>query len=55
MAKQSRPNNIDRLEETLSGEGTSHRVNGIAVQEKPTDLVPAQPRPTVARTDKEEH
>ena len=26
--------NIDRLEETLSGEGTSHRVNGIAVQAK---------------------
>ena len=24
--------NIDRLEETLSGEGTSHRVNGIAIQ-----------------------
>ena len=24
--------NIDRIEETLSGEGTSHRVNGIAVQ-----------------------
>ena len=24
--------NIDRLEETLSGEGTSHRVNGIVVQ-----------------------
>ena len=24
--------NIDRLEATLSGEGTSHRVNGIAVQ-----------------------
>ena len=24
--------NINRLEETLSGEGTSHRVNGIAVQ-----------------------
>lgn len=24
--------NIDRLEETLTGEGTSHRVNGIAVQ-----------------------
>ena len=23
--------NIDRLEETLSGEGTSHRVNGIAI------------------------
>ena len=27
-------NNIDRLEETLSGKGTSHRVNGIAVQDK---------------------
>ena len=24
--------NIDRLEKTLSGAGTSHRVNGIAVQ-----------------------
>ena len=24
--------NIDRLEETLSGAGTSHRVNGIAIQ-----------------------
>ena len=24
--------NVDRLEETLSGEGTSHRVNGIAIQ-----------------------
>jgi len=26
--------NIDRLEETLSGAGTSHRVNRIAVQEQ---------------------
>ena len=26
--------NIDRLEETLTGKGTSHRVNGIAVQGK---------------------
>ena len=26
--------NIDRLEETLSGEGTSHRVNGILIQEQ---------------------
>ena len=25
-------NIIDRLEETLSGTGTSHRVNGIAIQ-----------------------
>ena len=24
--------NIDRLEETLSGGGTTHRVNGIAIQ-----------------------
>ena len=24
--------NVDRVEETLSGEGTSHRVNGIAIQ-----------------------
>ena len=29
--------NIDRLEETLSGSGTSHRVNGIAVQPKVQD------------------
>lgn len=29
--------NIDRLNETISGEGTSHRVNGIAVQ---TKLIP---------------
>ena len=36
--------NIDRLEETLSGEGTSHRVNGIAVQEKMTVPVPDQPK-----------
>ena len=27
--------NINRLEETISGKGTSHRVNGIAVQAKP--------------------
>ena len=26
--------NIYRLEETLSGGGTSHRVNGIAIQQK---------------------
>ena len=28
--------NIDRLEETLSGVGTSHRVNGIAIQARQT-------------------
>lgn len=26
--------NIDRLEETITGKGASHRVNGIAVQNK---------------------
>ncbi|KAK3874081.1 hypothetical protein Pcinc_020951 [Petrolisthes cinctipes] len=34
--------NIDRLEETLIGGGTSHRVNGIAVQ--PTVYGPHPPR-----------
>ncbi len=36
--------NIDRLEETLSGGGTSHRVNGIAVQ--PMMYGPHLPRKT---------
>lgn len=41
--------NIDRLEETLSGGGTSHRVNGIIVQKKmfgpePQRRFPNQPR-----------
>lgn len=44
--------NIDRLEETISGEGTSHRVNGIAVQAKTVNPVPVQPMPTVAKTKK---
>ena len=34
--------NIDRLEETLSGGGTSHRVNGIAVQRKLIGPLPAK-------------
>ena len=41
--------NVDRLEETLSGQGTSHRVNGIVVQPKvfgpdppPVDLPPVK-------------
>lgn len=42
--------NIDRLEETLSGEGTSHRVNGIAVQ--PTVAGPVPQIATVAKTKK---
>ena len=35
--------NIDRLEETLTGGGTSHRVNGIAVQPKLFGLEPLKP------------
>ena len=35
--------NIDRAEETSSGEGTSHRVNGTAVQERTTNVIPVQP------------
>ena len=31
-------NNIDRLEETLSGGGTSHRVNGIAINTSSTNV-----------------
>ena len=44
--------NIDRLEETVSGAGTSHRVNGIAVQAKV--IVPIQPRvmPAVFKSKK---
>ena len=35
--------NIDRLEETLSGSGTSHRVNGIIVQPQVNTVKPASP------------
>jgi len=44
--------NIDRLEETVSGEGTSHRVNGIAVQAKVIGPQPLKVTPTVAKTKK---
>ncbi|KAG0712719.1 hypothetical protein GWK47_017819 [Chionoecetes opilio] len=40
----------DRLEETLTGKGTSHRVNGIAVQTK--FYGPYPPRPELPRIDK---
>ena len=36
---------IDRLEETISGEGTSHRVNETAVQTKLVDLQPSKVLP----------
>lgn len=32
--------NIDRMEETLSGAGTSHRVNGIIVQNTSSTCLP---------------
>eukprot|EP00058_Branchiostoma_floridae_P019404 XP_002604894.1 hypothetical protein BRAFLDRAFT_77273 [Branchiostoma floridae] len=44
--------NIDRLEETISGGGTSHRVNGIAVQPKVTKPTEVKPLPPVAKTKK---
>lgn len=46
--------NIDRLEETLSGGGTSHRVNGIAIQAKHygPDLPPLVDTPNVVRSRK---
>ena len=44
--------NIDRLEETLGGEGTSHRVNGIAMQERLPNTTPTQPKSSVLRTKK---
>ena len=46
--------NIDRPEETLSGAGISHRVNGIAVQDRHfgPNLPPA-PGTEQARTRKE--
>lgn len=42
--------NIDCLEETVSGKGTSHRVNGIAVQPKKSDQDAVQPKPDVAKS-----
>jgi len=42
--------NIDRLEETLSGGGTSHRVNGIAIQQKEGYNPEPQVLPNVPKT-----
>ena len=42
--------NIDRLEETLTGKGTSHRVNGIAVQANV--FGPHHPRADLPRIEK---
>ena len=43
--------NIDRL----SGEGTSHRVNGIAVQSKVAGLLPQNVLPAVTKNQEEKH
>ena len=42
--------NIDRLEETLSGSGTSHRVNGIIVQQAFMGPIKHRPKAEVPRT-----
>jgi len=42
--------NIDCLEETLSGGGTSHRVNGIAIQQKEGDNPEPQMLPKLSKT-----
>eukprot|EP00058_Branchiostoma_floridae_P000977 XP_002586465.1 hypothetical protein BRAFLDRAFT_106667 [Branchiostoma floridae] len=42
--------NIDRLEETISGGGTSHRVNGIAVQPRVTESTEVEALPPVTKT-----
>ena len=45
--------NIDRLEETLSGEGTSHRVNGIAVQANHfIPHLPSASTPTIMKSNR---
>ena len=45
--------NIDHLEETLSGEGTSHRVNGIAVQARHFGpQLPPEPSTHIVKTKK---
>ncbi|XP_053399793.1 uncharacterized protein LOC123523028 [Mercenaria mercenaria] len=44
--------NIDRLEETLSGEGTSHRVNGIIVQPQVPTVTMGKTTRTVLNTTK---
>ena len=44
--------NIDRHEETINGDGTSHRVNGISVQTKLVDLQLSKVLPSVDNTKK---
>lgn len=44
--------NIDRQEETLSGKGTSHRVNGIVVQSQDAVANPSRPKPEIQKEKK---
>ena len=44
--------NIDRQQESLTGGGTPHRVNGIIVQPKWLTCAPPQTTSTTAKTDK---
>uniref|UniRef100_H3B9B4 Uncharacterized protein n=1 Tax=Latimeria chalumnae TaxID=7897 RepID=H3B9B4_LATCH len=44
--------NIDGQEETLSGEGTSHRVNGIIVQPKIATAEPPKPKAPIQKEKK---
>jgi len=42
--------NIDKCEETLTGDGTTHRINGIAIQRAGGDATHCQPIQTIMRT-----
>lgn len=44
--------NIDRLEETISGEGTSHRVNGIAGQPRIIGPMPQEEKTMIEKSKK---
>jgi hypothetical protein len=44
--------NIDNCEKTVSGEGTSHRINGVAIQKTVQGSQPFSEVQTIARTRK---
>ena len=46
--------NIDRLEESLSGGGTSHRVNGMIIQAKSLSCLPQRQISVVSKKDKKQ-
>ena len=45
--------NMNRLEESLSGGGTSHRVNGVIVQPKSLSCLPPQQTSSVSKRNKQ--